>query len=122
MKSEYSFEKKENYLLMRIAGEYAMEDFMSFAAILLERCEKDNVNKVLVDAFKVRNTNVDIMDRFYIGENIAKLLGSKLRLAVIWPEEHINKFAEDVAVNRGGRLFVTHSIELAEEWLLGDMR
>jgi hypothetical protein len=122
MKSEYSFEKKDNYLVMKISGEYSIEDFMSFVEIIKNRCEKENINRVLVDTQNFTYTNVPTMDRFYIGENIAKFFGSKIKLAVVWPEEHINKFAENVAVNRGGRLFVTHSVNDAEEWLMGDER
>ena len=122
MKSEYSFEKKENYLLMTISGEYSKKDFMSYPGIILERCEKENIKKVLVDTLHVTSTNVATMDRFYMGENIAKVLGPKIKLAVVWHKEHINKFAENVAVSKGGNLFVTHSFEDAEDWLLSDTR
>jgi hypothetical protein len=122
MESEYSFVKKENYLMMTVTGNYAKQDFMSFADIILERCEEENMRKVLIDAHTVTFANMTTMDRFYIGENIAKVLGPRIKLTAIFPKEHINKFGENVAVNRGGKLFVTHAFEEAEEWLLNDTR
>jgi hypothetical protein len=117
MESEFSFAKKENYLLMTVTGVYAKEDFMAFADIILHGCEKENVKKVLLDAHNVSYTDLSTMDRFYIGENIANVIGPKIKLAVLLPKEHINKFAENVAVNRGGKVFVSHLIEEAEDWL-----
>jgi len=122
MESKYAFEKKEKYLLMTLTGHYAKEDFIAYADIILEGCEKENVKKILLDAHNVTYTNLSTMDRFYIGENIAQVLGPKIKLAVLLPKEHINKFAENVAVNRGGKVFVSHLFEEAEDWLLNDTK
>jgi hypothetical protein len=122
MESEFSFAKKENYLLMTVTGDYAKEDFMAFADIILHGCEKENVKKVLLDAHNVSYTNLSTMDRFYIGENIANVIGPTIKIGLVAPKEFINKFGENVAVNRGGKLFVTHSFEEAEDWLLNDTR
>ena len=122
MKSKYSFEKKENYLLLTITGDYAKEDFIAYADIILEHCEKENFKKILVDTLNVTYTNLATMDRFFIGENLANVLGPKIKLTMVMPKEHINKFAENVAVNRGGKVFVTNSVETAEDWLLNDTK
>lgn len=58
------------------------------------------------------------MDRFFIAEKLASHIGGKLKLAIVWPEEHINKFAETVAVNRGGIINVVDTIDAAKKWLL----
>jgi hypothetical protein len=50
------------------------------------------------------------------------VIGPKIKIALVAPKEFINKFGENVAVNRGGKLFVTHSFEEAEDWLMKDDR
>ena len=60
------------------------------------------------------------MDRFFVGEKIANVLGGKIKLAVVWPEKDINKFAENVAINRGGNICVVGDIETAKKWLLSN--
>src|SRR5215203_3212380 len=109
MESEYSFEHKEKYLLMTITGHYAKKDFIAYADIILEHCERENVRMVLIAGHTVAYENLTTMDRFYIGENMAKVLGPKIKVTAVFPKEHVNKFGENVAVNRGGKLFVTDS-------------
>lgn len=118
MKSQYVFEKKENYLLLVLSGEYDKEDFMLYPKIVAEACEKENVARVLVNCLSLKGTDVPTMDRFFVAEHIAGLLGSKVKLAVVWPKEHINKFAETVALNRGSLIKVVDSVETAQQWLL----
>ena len=92
MESKYSFEKKEKYLMMTITGDYAKEDFMAYADIILARCEKENVKKILIDGMSVNYANMTTMDRFFIGEKIADVIGPKIKLTIVSPRENINKF------------------------------
>jgi hypothetical protein len=61
------------------------------------------------------------MDRFFIAENIANLLRARVKLAVVWPKQHINRFAETVAVNRGSSMIVVDTIDAAHRWLLSEV-
>lgn len=118
MKSQYSVEKRADYLYLALTGEYRKEDFLSYPKIVAEECAKAKMKKVLVNGLNLKGTNVPTMDRFFMGETIAKDLGTKIKLAVAWPKEHIDKFAETVAVNRGAMILVIDSIDAAEKWLL----
>lgn len=51
---------------------------------------------------------------------LVNTLGNKIKLAVAWPANDINKFFENVAVNRGCRVCVHDNIDAAENWLLDD--
>lgn len=101
-----------------ISGEYDRDEFLSYPKLILEECEKEKIYKIIVDGLKVRGTNAPTMDRFFMGEAIASLLRGKVKLAIVWPKEHINKFAETVAVNRGTSMKVVDTIDAAHEWLL----
>ena len=118
MKSELVIERKANYLYFTLSGEYDKNNFMSYPQKVAEVCEREKIHNVLINALNVSGTNLPTMDRYFLGESIALLLGPKIKLAVIWPNQHINKFVETVAVNRGAQILVVGDIETAKQWLL----
>ncbi len=118
MKSELIIEKKANFLYYTLSGEYDKNDFMLYPKMVADDCEKEQIYNVLINALKVNGTNLPTMDRYFLGETIAKLLGPKIKLAVVWPGQHINKFTENVAVNRGTQILVVSEVETAKIWLL----
>ena len=117
---QLEFKSKSDYLYLTINGEYNKEDFILLPAIVAEESKKENIRKVLINALELNGTDVPIMDRFFIGEETAKVIGNRIKVAVIWPEKDITKFAETVAINRGGFLYVFGNISEGEEWLLAD--
>jgi len=118
MKSQLAIERKENFLYYTLSGEYDKNDFLSYPGKVAATCEKEQIFNVLINALKVNGTNLPTMDRYFLGEAIAKLLGPKIKLAIVWPGEHINKFTENVAVNRGTQLLIVGDFETAKKWLL----
>ena len=60
-----------------------------------------------------------MMERFLLGEELAKIIKYKIKIAVVWPEKRINRFTETVAFNRGSIMRTFGNIQQAEKWLLG---
>ena len=118
MKSNYKFITNDHYITLVISGEYDKDDFLSYPQLILDKCDTEKADKILVDGSNLGSTNLPTMDRFFIAEKLANLLRGKVKVAVIWPKEHINKFAENVAVNRGTSMIVVDTFEAAHEWLL----
>ena len=118
MKSEVTIEKNPGFLQLTLTGEYDRNEFLSYPEMVATACKKEGVNKVLINALNLNGTNVPTIDRFNMGETIATLLGPKIKLAIVWPKEHINKLTETVALNRGGRINVVDDMETAQNWLL----
>ena len=118
MKSKYSFQRKENYLNVNLSGEYDKGEFMSLPEIIRRKCHKENIFKALVNGLDLKNTNTPAMDRFFMGEEIARSIGSAIKLAIVWPQKDIDKFTENVAVNRGSYIIVVGNVTEAEKWLL----
>ena len=78
--------------------------------------EENKRTRVLVDAFNV--PNVRDMQKFYIGALVATIFGNKFKLAMLRKPEHINKFAENMAVNSGANVHVESNEQKAISWLL----
>ena len=49
MKSQYETIVSEHYLLLRIKGSYDIHEFLKLPGIMKARCEKEKINKVLID-------------------------------------------------------------------------
>lgn len=104
---------------MVISGEYDLSDFKEYFKIVLERCAKEKTYKLLVNNLGVKGTDIPMIHKFALGEEIGKVIGSRLKGAVVWPVKHIDGFTETVAKNRGGNMQLFGDVESAEKWLLG---
>tara|TARA_R110002051_G_scaffold209392_3_gene275234 strand:- start:4065 stop:4412 length:348 start_codon:yes stop_codon:yes gene_type:complete len=103
---------------MKIKGSYSFQDFVQMPKIILLECQSHGIYKILIRGEDLKNTDAPTIDRFFIGEKIAEVLRSKVKLAVVWPPIHMNKLTENVAVNRAAymRMFVEPTE--AKKWLL----
>jgi hypothetical protein len=81
-----------------------------------EHATQTSHNLILLNCFKV-SAPIYEFDRFLAGKDVAEILGHRFKLAVLYPKNLINKFAENVAVNRGARFFVSFDEDEALEWL-----
>ena len=118
MKTQFEFEIKEDYLQLNLTGEYDKVKLLSFPVIIKTKCEKEKIFKVLVNGLEIRNSNLSTADRFFIGEKFGLELRDQIKIAVVWPAKDIDKFAETVALNRGGNMYVVGDYEAAVEWML----
>ncbi|MBN2524558.1 MAG: STAS/SEC14 domain-containing protein [Bacteroidales bacterium] len=115
----YSFEIRDGYLYMKISGKHESGDFVSYLKVISAECDKEKTNKILVDAMEVQEIVLSMMERFLLGEELAKIIKYKIKIAVVWPEKRINRFTETVAFNRGSIMRTFGNIQQAEKWLLG---
>jgi hypothetical protein len=118
MKSQFLFKIKEGYLQLDITGTYEIDIFLSLPAIIKARCEKEKIYKVLVNGLDLKHADLSTSDRYFLGEKFGEEFRNYINIAVVWPAKFIDKFAETVALNRGGKMYVTGDFPTAEEWLL----
>ena len=57
------------------------------------------------------------MERYEVGVKAATLFRYKLKVAVVYKTEEINRFAETVAFNRGMNVKIFNTKEEAISWL-----
>src|SRR4030095_6920168 len=103
-----------SYLLVEIT-----ERLKITAAIfqdIVDACRSQKLNKVLVDLRMVQ-TGLSIFDRYKAGIYIATIIGPRIKVAVVAPDALITHVAENVAVNRYGKLKVYVELEQALDWL-----
>ena len=105
------------YLLVDFTEPYSLSNVIAVIHEVAERCRQSGRDKVLVDLRKSEG-NPKMLDRFKFGMEIAKVWGPRIKAAVVARRTIINWMGETVAVNRGGRVMVTHDETKALEWLV----
>lgn len=118
MTSQIYFQLKKEYLLVRVTGNYNKTKFLAMIDEISARCQKENSTRVLIDALAVQNANISTTDRYFLGERIAQRFRNNFKITIAWPPEHIDRFAEIVASNRGVDIYVSGDLKLAEDWLI----
>ncbi len=109
---------KSRYILFEVSGDYEFKYFQHLFSIIKTECHNRQIFKAICDTTRARDIFKTEMERFYIGKEIAKQTGYKIKLAVVGKKSNINYFGETVAVNRGAFFKIFSDYKLAEEWLL----
>jgi hypothetical protein len=110
------YENKGQYLLMKPTEAYSAESYKKAIEEARDLCNQYGLTKIIAD-IRERNEYIPVIDRFELGVEMARILGSKIQLVILAPPAVIDKLGENAAVNRGGRVFVTSSMEKALKWL-----
>lgn len=117
MEFNYSVEKEGGSLIIKLAGEYNETASMTLPEFMLQACQKEKVNKILIDGLEGDWTGFATMQRFSFGEKLADVVSTRIKIAVAIPQKAIDKFAEKVARNRGVDIAVFGELEDAIAWL-----
>lgn len=116
LETRLSFEVFTEYLKVDLSGESLYSEIKDILMNIRKLAEENNRTRILIDA--VDTKALSEMEKFSVGEIGVDVFGSKFKVAVIAKPETINKFLENVAVNRGGRVYVAGSEQRALGWLL----
>ena len=112
----FVYEQLDNYLLSRIEGLWTRIEAERVIAEISQLAAKHGYRCVLVDARKLSAPQMEL-DRYLAGKHIAQEWRG-LKCAIVYPENLINKFTENTAVNRGAHLNVVSDFEDALTWLM----
>lgn len=118
MPLHYQIEQARGYLIAKVTGEWELDAVAGLIDALAEDFRTHNCDRALVDCLDVEiEGHVLDFERYVTGRHIAERLRN-VRLATLFPEEQITKFAESVAVKAGAALLVTSDHDEALHWLL----
>jgi hypothetical protein len=84
---------------------------------VIEEIKKYNQSRVLVNLMEMLPPDLPFT-RFTTGKDMAQVWGSSLKVAGVWKQEFITRFAENVAANRGTKLRAFTDEGQALQWLL----
>jgi hypothetical protein len=109
---------RDGYVRFDVAGSWSLSEIFRLIDLVRKETDAAAVDRALVDLREVPGPIAE-MDRFFAGQRVAAVLKNHIRLAVVARAEYINKFGENVAVNRGAQMAVMSSEEHAMTWLEG---
>jgi hypothetical protein len=110
------YKNNGDHLFVELHEPYTLTLFLSTIQEIGEYCQKEKLNKVLVDLLKVTG-NPSILDRYHFGVEIARVWGPRIKAAAIAEPSLVNFMAETVAVNRGANFKVFFDRDKASTWL-----
>jgi hypothetical protein len=116
MKTQLSCEIFDDYLKINLSGERPFQEIEEILTTIKKLSEEHNCMRILVDAIDL--PDVTDMEKYYIGSMGAAMYRGRIKVAMLRKQEHINKFTENVAVNRGGLLYIASDEQDAINWLL----
>jgi len=111
-----TFENRGSYLFAKITEPFSMKMAFSFLRDLVDACKRENLEKVLIDGLNLEGP-ISIWDRYQVGEEYIRVVGPKIKVALVVKRDLIDLTMENVVVNRSGRFKVFHEIESALKWL-----
>jgi hypothetical protein len=114
-----SLEVFDKYIKFYLTGDSLLEDIIDIITTMERMSKENNRTKILIDAVNV--TPPTQLERFRMGEIAASTDKHKNRIALFTKPEIINKFFENVAVNRGVSITVVGSEQEALDWLLSEI-
>ena len=111
-----TFNDADGYLLARLEGEWTPSALSERIRCIASTAQERGYERVLVD---IREMSAPARGfyRYSAGEDVAKYFGTSVSVAAVYRAELIDKFVENVAVNRGARFIVVPSFEEALDWL-----
>jgi hypothetical protein len=110
------YENRGSYLFVRAAEPYSLKLNFSFLREFAEICNREHLEKALVDV-SILEGPICIWDRYQIGEEYVRVMGPKIKVAVVAKRDLIDLTTENVVVNRTGRIKVFHEMESALKWV-----
>lgn len=110
------YRKTEKYLAVKITGKWLTDDIFKAIEDIKKEADRQEVTHILLDLEELSHPDSEIT-RFLSGEKIASVFSYSYKIAGYSQKEKINRFAENVAVNRGARFQMFTSEMDAVSWL-----
>ncbi|HXQ38443.1 MAG TPA: hypothetical protein VN843_30865 [Anaerolineales bacterium] len=110
------FENRGNYLFVKITESYSLNLALSSLHEFADACKRDHFEKALIDGLKLEGP-ISIWERYQVGEEYARLVGPRIKVALVARRDLIDLTMENVVVNRSGKFKVFHEMAAALKWL-----
>jgi hypothetical protein len=118
MSIDVSVTQQPGYLSLKAEGIYTLPDCEGLADRVVAESSRTDCTNILIDLSELTG-NVSDIDRFWLGEYVARVWKPPLRVAIVYRASEINKFFENVASNRAVSTRVEPDVQTALKWLMG---
>ena len=105
MSIDLRYEERPGYLIVEVCGQWTDMAVKQAIEDLRDEANKRGFIRIFLDTRELLPPASE-MTRFLTGEHAAKIWRPPFKVAAIARRERINKFTENVAVNRGATLAV----------------
>ena len=102
--------------MVKITEPYSLKWALSLLHEFADVCKRDHWEKALVDGMLLDGP-ISIWDRYQLGEEYVRVIGPKIKVALVAKRELIDLTMENVVVNRAGKFKVFHEMDSALKWL-----
>ncbi len=106
----------KGYVLFKCNVEYEKELFKSYILFVKKVLDEKHMDTAILD-IRQKKGIIPVFDKYELAELIANTCGSKYCLAVWEQKQYIDRFASDVAANRGANYFASHDIKEIKKWI-----
>lgn len=113
---DLTLEDAADYLIVRIEGEWTADTMREAIKDTAKAARQRGFRLILADCRRLHAPKTEF-SRFEAGQDVARYLARDFKVAVLYPKDFINQFAEDVAVNRGASMGVFSDLDEALSWL-----
>jgi len=114
---ELSFKIEDDYLYAHVCGQWEIDTTQKALIEIQAKATEAKLTRILIDCLELSPPQSE-MARYSAGETIATIFGPPYKVVVVIKAEIINKFAENVAINRGANFLVVDDLAVGLEWLL----
>src|SRR5215212_3891619 len=121
-KMDASYEARDGYLYVKVTGEFSLLRARELVSEWMETTRTHSLHRTLCDVTLltgIDNESMSILTRFTIGDLVAKVLPKDFRMAILVTPQHFpdNLFSEDLMINQGANVKLTHHLDEALKWL-----
>ncbi len=109
-------ERRNGYVYVEYAKPFNFEKFITISKQVVKICVAEHYQKLLVNISQMTG-KVKPLERFEIGVQGALIFRNKVKIAMLYRAEEIDRFAETVSVNRGLSARIFSEMDQAMEWL-----
>ena len=109
-------EGRNGYLYVEYSEPYQFNNLIDLMKEVITFCKTENHQKFLVNIVNMTG-KVSAMERFELATKAVLLFQYKGKYALVYRKEEINRFAENVSVNRGLNARIFSDMDEAMKWL-----
>lgn len=119
MITKSTYLSQEECIEVLCSGPYSLSPIKKVIQEVSFEAREKGIYRILFNGLYVEEPKSEA-DRYMVGLELATYFRPPIKVAILYPQQFITKFAENTAVNRGAKVLVTSDRNEALNWLSGN--